>query len=83
MVTKPTLQNCLGSPAPQCKTAIVVTNGGQTEHVGEQVAGCRPVHPKSWSLMLFSLMCLNFMQVRVTLPTSVQWCSALQVVCLC
>lgn len=83
MVTNPTLQNYLGSPAPQCKVAIAVTSGGEIKHVGEQIAGCRAAHPKSWSLMLVSLKWLNFMQVTVTNPTLVQWCSALQDVCLC
>lgn len=53
MVTKATLQNCLGCPAPQCKVATAVTNGGETKQVGEQIAGCRAVHPESCSLMLF------------------------------
>lgn len=54
METKPTLQNSLGCPTPQCKVTIAVTNEGETKGVGEQIAGCRAVHPKSWSLMLFS-----------------------------
>lgn len=83
METKPTLQNYLGSPAPQCRVAIAVTNGGETKHVGVQIAECRAVHPKSWSLMLFPLKWLNFMQVTVTLPTPVQWSSALQDACVC
>lgn len=53
MVTKPTLQNCLGFPAPRCKVAIPVTNGGEPKLLGQQSAGCRAVHPESWNIWCF------------------------------